>query len=35
MSGEGFDFTELLAMAECFSNIEEQFPKESKEFLFF
>lgn len=33
MSGEGFDFTELLAMAECFSNIEEQFPKESKEFL--
>lgn len=33
MSGAGFDFTELLVMTECFDNIEEQFPKKSKEFL--
>ena len=33
MSGAGFDSTELLVMTECFDNIEEQFPKESKEFL--
>lgn len=33
MNSAGFDFTELMALAECFDNIGEQFPKESKEFL--
>lgn len=33
MSSAGFDFTELMVLAECFDNIGEQFPKESKEFL--
>lgn len=33
MSSAGFDFTELMTLTGCFNNIDEQFPKESKEFL--